>query len=79
MSVADEKLVAEIRSVTPSKHVRILDCRPYKSAVSNKLKGMGFEDEARYAGTTISFQGIENIHAVRAAYRKGCCRCLVLC
>ena len=47
VSVADEKLVAKIRECTPSNHVRIIDCRPFKNAVSNRIKGMGYEDEGK--------------------------------
>lgn len=45
VSVADEKLVAQIRACTPASHVRIIDCRPFTNAVSNRIKGMGYEDE----------------------------------
>eukprot|EP00511_Aplanochytrium_stocchinoi_P005858 CAMPEP_0204838414 /NCGR_PEP_ID=MMETSP1346-20131115/30855_1 /ASSEMBLY_ACC=CAM_ASM_000771 /TAXON_ID=215587 /ORGANISM="Aplanochytrium stocchinoi, Strain GSBS06" /LENGTH=221 /DNA_ID=CAMNT_0051974455 /DNA_START=336 /DNA_END=998 /DNA_ORIENTATION=- len=34
------------------------------------VRGMGYEDESRYHGTSISFQNIENIHAVRSSLEK---------
>jgi len=69
--LADEELVASIRSCTPCNHVKIIDARPFKNAMTNRVvRGMGYEDESRYPGTSISFQNIENIHAVRSALEK---------
>ncbi len=51
-----------------SSFARIVDCRPFKSALANKAKGMGYEDEFRYTNTSISFQNIQNIHVSRKSY-----------
>eukprot|EP00516_Mucochytrium_quahogii_P008714 CAMPEP_0203765616 /NCGR_PEP_ID=MMETSP0098-20131031/18510_1 /ASSEMBLY_ACC=CAM_ASM_000208 /TAXON_ID=96639 /ORGANISM=" , Strain NY0313808BC1" /LENGTH=660 /DNA_ID=CAMNT_0050661883 /DNA_START=154 /DNA_END=2134 /DNA_ORIENTATION=+ len=67
---ADEQMWSNIRVLSGSDHARIVDCRPYKSAIANKAKGMGYEDEARYTNTSISFQNIQNIHVARTSMEK---------
>jgi hypothetical protein len=47
-----------------------MDCRAFKSAVANKAKGMGFEDDARYRSCSISFHDIKNIHTMRNAHKQ---------
>ncbi|KAH8060288.1 phosphatidylinositol-3,5-bisphosphate 3-phosphatase [Aureococcus anophagefferens] len=47
----------------------IIDCRPRSSASANKLGGYGTEDRDRYKECRLSFAGVGNIHAVRAAHK----------
>ncbi len=68
-SSQDERYVEAIRQQTPKGQMLIVDCRPYRNAVANRAKGMGYEDESRYRNTSLIFENIENIHIVRTSYR----------
>jgi hypothetical protein len=50
--------------------LKILDLRPRSAAIANKTGGYGYENTSNYAGTTLQFCGIDNIHKVRDAYQK---------
>lgn len=67
---ADEQLWSSILQRANSVAARIVDCRPYKNALGNKAKGMGYEDELRYPHTSVSFQNIQNIHTIRGSMDK---------
>jgi len=66
----DEQLWADIVARSGSSFGRIIDCRPFKNAMANKAKGLGYEDEVRYSNTSISFQNIQNIHVTRTSLEK---------
>jgi len=66
----DEQLWNNVRTSTKSYVGRILDCRPFKSALGNKAKGFGYEDETRYEKTSIVFGNIQNIHTIRTSLDK---------
>ena len=61
----------EICRINPNRRkVYIVDARSYIAAVGNKAIGGGYEDLQYYKNCQIVFGDIENIHAVRDAYRK---------
>ena len=66
----DEQLWANILARADNSFARIVDCRPFKNALGNKAKGFGYEDEARYQNTSISFYNIQNIHVMRSSMEK---------
>lgn len=67
----DEKMFNEICRINPNRRkVYIVDARSYIAAVGNKAIGGGYEDLQYYKNCQIVFGDIENIHAVRDAYRK---------
>ena len=66
----DEDLLLYITKVSPLKKLYIYDCRPYLSAVANRLKGAGFENVENYPGSEIFFCEIDNIHSARNALNK---------
>ena len=66
----DEDLLLDITKVSKCKKLYIYDCRPYLSAVANKLKGAGFENVENYPGSEIFFCEIDNIHTARNALNK---------
>jgi len=68
----DERLVAAIRDANPTNSdvIFLMDARPFKAAVGNKVMGKGFEDVSRYKGAEIEFLGIDNIHKIRQAYLR---------
>eukprot|EP01098_Paradermamoeba_levis_P015392 TRINITY_DN7807_c0_g1_i1.p1 TRINITY_DN7807_c0_g1~~TRINITY_DN7807_c0_g1_i1.p1 ORF type:complete len:363 (+),score=111.29 TRINITY_DN7807_c0_g1_i1:190-1278(+) len=47
-----------------------MDARPKINASANAVAGAGYEVMSNYKNCEISFMGIENIHAVRASYKK---------
>ena len=66
----DEDLLLYIAKVSKVKKLYIYDCRPYLSAVANKLKGAGYENTENYPGSEIFFCEIDNIHTARNALNK---------
>jgi len=68
----DERLVEAIRTANPtnSDAIYLMDARPYKAAVGNKVMGKGFEDVSRYKGAEIEFLNIDNIHKIRQSYNR---------
>ena len=66
----DEDLLMYITKVSKLKKLYIYDCRPYLSAVANKLKGAGHENVENYPGSEIFFCEIDNIHQARNALNK---------
>jgi len=68
----DERLLAAIREANPtnSKLLYIVDFRPYKAAVGNKIMGKGSENTDHYKNIKISYMNIDNIHAVRDSHEK---------
>ena len=66
----DEDLLMSIAKISDSKKAYIYDCRPYLSAMANKLKGAGFENVEYYPGVDIIFCEIDHIHAARSAIHK---------
>ena len=66
----DEDLLLDITKISKKKRLYIYDCRPYLSAVANKLKGAGYENVENYPGSEIFFCEIDNIHTARNALNK---------
>jgi len=78
----DEKMMREIGALIPednndeeeiqviTKNVVILDARLKMSAQFNRFKGGGHEHEQYYDNCIIEFCNIDNVHAVRDAYKK---------
>ncbi len=66
----DEDLLLDITKISKKKRLYIYDCRPYLSAVANKLKGAGYENTENYPGSEIFFCEIDNIHTARNALNK---------
>ena len=66
----DEDLLLNIAKISKKKKLYIYDCRPYLSAVANKLKGAGYENTENYRGSELFFCEIENIHTARNALNK---------
>jgi len=67
---ADEKMLYAIRLGTAAgrnRELLVLDLRPRKAAYANKVGGGGFES---YQGCRLVFGGIDNVHAVRDAWKK---------
>jgi hypothetical protein len=65
----DVKMLASIRSLNPhGTQLTIYDARPHLSASANRFRGGGFEDERQYAGCSLVFLGIENVHAVNYSF-----------
>ena len=66
----DEDLLLDIAKISETKKLYIYDCRPYLSAMANKLKGAGFENVENYPGTELIFCEIDHIHSARSALNK---------
>ena len=66
----DEDLLLDIAKISDKKKAYIYDCRPYLSAMANKLKGAGFENVENYPGVEIFFCEIDHIHSARSALHK---------
>ena len=66
----DEDLLMDIAKISDSKKAYIYDCRPYLSAMANKIKGAGFENVENYPGAEIIFCEIDHIHSARNALNK---------
>ena len=66
----DEDLLLDIAKISDTKKTYIYDCRPYLSAMANKLKGAGFENVENYPGAEIIFCEIDHIHSARSALHK---------
>ena len=66
----DEDLLLNITKISKKKKLYIYDCRPYLSAVANKLKGAGYENTENYRNSELFFCEIENIHTARNALNK---------
>ncbi len=70
----DEKLLLEIaktltvRKLHPA--LMIYDARSYIAAFGNKLAGKGYESKHNYKYCDVVFCDIDNIHAVRDAYKR---------
>ena len=67
----DEAFLAFIREANvysrdPTAPLLVADCRPRANALANKAGGWGYEV---YAGTTLEFVGMHNIHALRDSYK----------
>jgi len=60
----------------PGCGLKILDLRPRSSAMANRTGGYGYENTSNYAGSTLQFCNIGNIHAVRDSYQKMSSLCL---
>ena len=73
-SIHDETLVDAIRRTTNAVNsnqnntATIMDCRAYASAMANRARGMGTEDEARYVNVKVVFENMGNIHTIRASH-----------
>lgn len=50
--------------------LQIVDCRPRVNAELNAAKGKGYEHQAQYVNTKLTFMAIENIHVMRASLRS---------
>ena len=50
--------------------LQIADCRPRVNAEFNAARGKGYEHQAQYANTKLTFCSIENIHVMRASLRS---------
>merc|ERR1719319_193404 len=48
----------------------ILDCRPWKNAVANKVQGAGWENTTSYPFCSVEFLDIENIHVMYKSRMK---------
>lgn len=68
----DERYMALVRSMSDVDQLVLFDARAKSAAIANKLaKGGGFEEHsAGYKNLSVRFLGIENIHAMREAFRK---------
>jgi len=64
--LSDEKMLGAIRC-GKDRDLLILDLRPRKAAYANKVNGGGFEN---YDGCRLVFGNIDNVHAVRDAWKK---------
>jgi len=67
--VQDERYVETIRTFGESKKLTIVDCRSRTNAVANQARSGGTENIQNYNQCDIVFLGIDNIHAVREAFR----------
>jgi hypothetical protein len=68
----DEDLITGIRKANTfnSSLLYLVDFRPFKAAVGNKIMGKGSEIAGNYPGTQLVYMNIDNIHAVRSAMDK---------
>ena len=66
----DEELMNGIGELSYSKKLCIYDCRPYLSAMANRLKGAGHENIDNYKNAEITFCEIDNIHSARNSLSK---------
>jgi hypothetical protein len=68
----DEQLFTLLRTLNPSNSevLYIMDARPLKAAVGNRVMGKGYEDMRNYEQCQVEFLNIENIHAIRDALNK---------
>lgn len=70
-SLHDESMIRKIGMTNPNNHqVVIFDARSKINAMANKFKQGGYEHMKYYTNCTIQFCNIDNIHAVRQAYKK---------
>ena len=70
-SAADEGLLGAIGGAClPRAALRIVDCRPKAAAIANRATGYGYELQANYPCSELSWHGIPNIHAVRDAFSR---------
>ena len=71
-STADENMLFKIGNTNPiSNNVVIFDARSKINAMANKLTKGGYENwDKYYTNWKLYFCGIDNIHAVREAYKK---------
>jgi hypothetical protein len=60
----DENLLDEIRKTTNATMLKIIDCRPRANALANTVMGKGYENTANYPNCTLTFMGIDHIHAM---------------
>ena len=69
---SDAALLALYRTANPADQGALLvaDSRPRSAALANRARGGGAEDPRAYAHCRVSYAGIANIHAVRAAYTR---------
>ena len=66
----DEALLQAIADTNPlNERLQIIDCRPRVNAEVNAAKGKGYEHQAQYVNTKLTFMSIENIHVMRASLR----------
>lgn len=69
-SPQDEALLQAIADTNPfNERLQIIDCRPRVNAELNAAKGKGYEHQAQYVNTKLSFMSIENIHVMRSSLR----------
>jgi hypothetical protein len=69
-SPQDEALLQAIADTNPfNERLQIIDCRPRVNAELNAAKGKGYEHQAQYINTKLSFMSIENIHVMRASLK----------
>ena len=71
-STYDESMLFKIGVTNPTcNNVVIFDARSKINATANKIKKGGYENcEKYYTNCKLYFCGIDNIHAVRDAYKK---------
>ena len=69
-SPQDEALLQAIADTNPfNERLQIIDCRPRLNAELNAAKGKGYEHQAQYTSTKLSFMSIENIHVMRSSLK----------
>jgi len=67
----DERYVQMIMDANAQSHkIYIMDARPSTSAIANKGRGGGYENEDFYQNAEVVYLDIENIHEVRESWRK---------
>ena len=66
----DEELMNQIGEISNSKKLFIYDCRPFLSAMANRLKGAGHENIDNYKNAELFFCEIDNIHSARNGLNK---------
>eukprot|EP01117_Protostelium_nocturnum_P009412 TRINITY_DN3357_c0_g2_i3.p1 TRINITY_DN3357_c0_g2~~TRINITY_DN3357_c0_g2_i3.p1 ORF type:complete len:545 (-),score=142.62 TRINITY_DN3357_c0_g2_i3:1019-2653(-) len=66
----DEKILSLALNSSGSNQIHIVDCRPYKNAVANQMKGGGYENTINYGNTSISWAGMANIHGVYDSWTR---------
>ncbi len=69
-------MINEIILTAPEhKKLYIIDARSQLAAQGNRVKGGGFEQSQYYPQCQVDFGNIDNIHAVRDAYKKAAMLC----
>ncbi|EDV19826.1 uncharacterized protein TRIADDRAFT_38469 [Trichoplax adhaerens] len=69
-SEEDKNYFRLIWEANSDQKIYVVDARPKKNAVANKLKGGGFEANEKYTNMELEFLDIENIHVMRDSMNK---------